>query len=558
MTADQVVVGDIPARRRGFQPRPALLTQLSRTSDGPSVVVLTGTWGGGKTQLAATYARARCAGGWQLIAWVNARNSESLLAGMAAVAEATGLSEDSSGSGAADPGQAVRHWLEADGSRCLLVFDDAQDLGLLWPFVPAVGAARVLITTARDPVAPLGTSIAVDVFSAEEALALLDGLTGLADEAGAAAVTAELGQLPLALDQAAAVIAGQHLDYGAYLAKLRALSAEDYLGPGEDVAEQPYPPGAAEAVLLSLEAVRVADPVGVCAGVMDVMAVLWPAAVPCDLLRAAGQAGTLLGGGRRVAASMVDQALERLHRRSLLGFGLDGRAVSLHGMVARVVRDGLARRERLATACRAAAAALEASAEALAKPRDHAAVRELLGQVTALLENAGTSANDTDQTLTRLRLLALDKLIELAGSPQYVIAIGEPLITGLDRTLGPGHPNTLEARNALAVAYHAVGRTPDAVPLVEQTLAARERLLGADHPSTITSRNNLARSYRATGRPAEAIPLFETNVAACERLLGADHPKTVASRHHLDLARQEAAQAESAGRGPVEGRVEPD
>ena len=54
-------------------------------------------------------------------------------------------------------------------------------------------------------------------------------------------MAAELGQLPLALDQAAAVIAGQHLGYGAYLAKLRALSAEDYLVRGEDVAEQPYP-----------------------------------------------------------------------------------------------------------------------------------------------------------------------------------------------------------------------------------------------------------------------------------------------------------------------------
>ena len=432
------------------------------------------------------------------------------------------------------------------------MFDDAQDLGLLQPFVPVVGAARVLITMARDPGAQLGTSVAVGAFSAEEVLALLDGLTGLADEAGAAAVAAELGQLPLALDQAAAVIAGQHLGYGAYLAKLRALSAEDYLVRGEDVAEQPYPPGAAEAVLLSLEAAKAADPVGVSAGVMEVIAVMWPAAVPRDLLRAAGQAGTLLGGGRRVAAPMVDQALERLDHRSLLGSGLDGRAVSLHGMVARVVREGLARRERLATVCRAAAATLEASAEALAKPPDHAAVRELLGQVTALLGNAATSADDADETLTRLRLLALDHLIELDDSPPYTIAIGGPLIADLDRALGPDHLDTLNARNALAVAYHTSGRTADAIPLVEQTLATRERLLGADHPSTLASRNNLARSYLATGRPAEAIPLFEMNVAACERLLGADHPKTAASRHHLDLARQEAAQNESARRGPAE------
>ena len=90
MADDQVVVGDIPAQRPGFQPRPALLAQLNRARQGPSAVVLTGTRGVGKTQLAAAYARARLAGGWRLIAWVNARDSESLLAGLAAVAEAAG------------------------------------------------------------------------------------------------------------------------------------------------------------------------------------------------------------------------------------------------------------------------------------------------------------------------------------------------------------------------------------------------------------------------------------------------------------------------------------
>ena len=336
MANDQVLVGDIPAQRPGFQPRPALLAQLNRASQGPPVV-LTGTWGVGKTQLAAAYARARLVAGWRLIAWVNARDSQSLLAGMAAVAEATGLSDGGSQRGTADAGQAVRHWLEADGNRCLLVFDDAEDLGLLQPFVPATGAARILITTAQEPLTELGTGVPVDVFSAEEALALLDGRTGLADEAGASAVAAELGYLPLALDQAAAVIAGQHLGYAAYLAKLRARACRGLPGPEED-ARRAYPPGVAEAVLLSLEAAQAADPLGVCTAVMEVMAMLSPAAVRRDLLRAAGQAGILLGGGRRVAASMVDQALERLNERSLLGFSLDGQAVSVHCLVARVVR----------------------------------------------------------------------------------------------------------------------------------------------------------------------------------------------------------------------------
>jgi hypothetical protein len=551
MTADdQIVVGPIPAQRHGFQPRPALLAQLNRASQEAQVLVLTGTPGIGKTQVAAIHARARLAGGWRLIAWVDAQTIESVLAGLATVADATRLSGGGSWRGAADAGQAVRHWLEADGDRCLLVFDDAQDPDLLRPFIPVGGRARVLITAAREPVAELGTPIPVDLFSVNEALALLDGRTGLADEAGAAAVAAELGHLPLGLDQAAAAISGQDLGYTAYRAQLRALPTEEYQASGE---EQPYPQGAAAAVLLSLVVVRAADRVGVCTGVMEVTAVLSPAAVRRDLLHAAGQTGMLASGGRRVAASLVDQALAQLEERSLLGFSLDGQAVIVHRLVARMVRQGLARRGRLASACRAAASALATSAEALAEPWDHAAVRDLLGQVTALLGNARNPAYDADEELAtilmRLRFLALYHLVELGDSMPQAIAIGEPLTADLERTLGPDHPDTLKARNALVAAYHAAGRTADAIPLVRQTLAARERLLGADHPSTLASRNNLASAYRAAGRPAEAIPLFETNVAACERLLGADHPKTLASRHHLDLARQESAQAEN---GPQE------
>ena len=551
-TDEQLVVGDIPAPPPGLQPRPALLAQLNRASQKPPVV-LTGMWGAGKTQLAATYARARLADNWRLIAWVNARNSETLLTGLAAVAEAAGLSAGESRPGPADAGQAVRDWLEADGSFRLLVFDDVEDPGLLRPFVPAAGEARVLITAAREPVAELGTSVPVDVFSADEALALLGGRTGLADEDGALAVAVQLGYLPLALDQAAGMIAKQHVGYAAYLAKLRALSAEDHLvREDEDEEEQSAPPGVAETVLLAMEAASYADRLGVSIGLMELVAMLSPAVVRRDLLRSAGQAGTLLGGGRRVAPSMVDQALERLNERSLLSFSLDGQAVSVHRLAAQVIRAGLARQGRLGPACRVAASAVEGSVAVLARHPDHAAVMDMLAQVAALAENAGMAADDVGEqvltALTRLRSLAVNHLVELGDAMPHAIAIGEPLIGDLDRLLGPDDPDTMRARNDLARAYRETGRVADAVPLVEQILAARERLFGADDPRTLTARNNLASAYRATGQVADAIELFEENLAACERLFGADHPKTLASRHSLDLAWQEFAQAGNEGR----------
>jgi tetratricopeptide (TPR) repeat protein len=544
------MVGDIPALRLGLQPRPALMAQLNRAGQGPPVV-LTGTWGVGKTQLAAAYARAKLADRWRLVAWVNARDHETLLAGMAAVADATGLSAGGSRPNPAGAGRAVRDWLEADGSRRLLVFDDVEDPGLLRPFVPAAGESRILITVAGESAAELGTRVSVDAFSAEEALALLNGRTGLADENGALAVAVQLGYLPLALDQAAAMIAEQQIGYPAYLAKLQALSAEEHLVRGEDEKE-PFPPGVAEAVLLAMEAASAADRLGVSIAVMELVAMLSPAVVRRDLLRAAGQAGTLLGGGRRAAASMVDQALEQLNERSLLGLSLDGQAVSMHRLTARVIRAGLAPRGRLVRACRAAASAVEAAAAALAEHGNHAAVSEMAGQVMALADNTGAAPDDADKQLpimlTRLRSFALTHLVELGDAMPHAIAIGEPLTADLERLLGPEHPDTVRARSDLARAYHQAGRVADAVPLVEQVLTAREQLFGAEHARTLTARNNLASAYRATGRAAEAIPLFEQNVATCERLFGAGHPKTLASRHSLDLARQESAQARNEDR----------
>jgi hypothetical protein len=266
--AGQVVVGDIPQQPPGFQPRADLLAGLEGAGAGVLVVrVVTGMRGVGKTQLAAAYARAKLADGWRLVAWVNAEDPASLAGGLSAVAEAAGLT----GQGGGDQGSMVRHWLEAGGDRCLLVLDNAADADVLRPYLPVAGAARVLITSNRQSVADLGTPVGVEVFAPGEAATFLAERTGLADTTSAGELAAELGYLPLALAQAVAVIRGQHLPYGTYLERLRALPVGKYLtrGPG-----QPYPHGVAEAVLLSLEAVRAFDRAEACGGVMEMLSVL--------------------------------------------------------------------------------------------------------------------------------------------------------------------------------------------------------------------------------------------------------------------------------------------
>ena len=534
----QVVVGDIPLEPPGFRSWADLLVKLDRAEARVLVIYpATGLLGLGTTQLAAAYARAKLADGWRLVAWVKAAETGSLQAGLAAVAEATGLTDGGSGRDIADAGQAVRHLLETDGDRCLLVFDDVADPEALRPFVPADGTAQVLITSTRQPTANLATAVPVDVFSADEALSFLTGRTGLDDEAGAAAVAAVLGQLPLALALAAPVIRGQRHGCARYLERLQTIPTEGFL-TGDD--GQPYPHGVARAVPLSLAAIRAADKTGMCTRVIEIMAVLSAAGVRRELLHVVGRAGVLASGGRRVEAAPVDRVLEWLSDRSLLTFSLDGQTVMMHRLVAQVVRDELVRRRRLGAVCWVAASVLEAHAIAVVGSQDRSAVRGIPQQVTALLDHTAELAEEADEELAelllRLRFIALYHLIELGDSAPQAIAVGEPLTADLERLLGPGHPDTLNSRNSLAAAYLAAGRVADAIPLFEQTLVVLQRQLGPDHPDTLTSQNNLASAYQDAGRVAEAIQLYEQNLAARERPPGPDHPSTLNSRGNLAAA----------------------
>ena len=457
----QVVVGDIPMEPSCFRPRAGLLTELDRAGAQVSVIrALTGLHGLGATQLAAAYARAKLAAGWRLVAWVNGADTGSLLAGLAAVADVTGLADGDSGSGGSDAGAAVRHWLETDGEQCLLVFDDVSDPEVVRPFVPVGGTARVLITSSRQSAASLGTIVPVDAFSADEASAFLAGRTGQDDDTGAAAVAAALERLPLALALAASVMAGQHGSYTWYLNRLQAIPPDVPL-IGDD--GHPYPLSLVRTVLLSLQAVRAADRPGMCTRVMEIMAGLSPAGVHREVLYSAGQAGVLASGGRLVPAGLVDQVLKWLSERSLLTFSLDGQTVIMHRLVARVIRNMLARRRRLTAAYEAAAFVLDVYSRALVGSQDRRAVRGIVQQVTALLDSLAEPAIEINEELAwvllRLRFVAFYHVVELGDSTPQAIAVGEPLAEDLERLLGPDHPDTLE------LAEQPCGRLPSGGPV---------------------------------------------------------------------------------------------
>jgi tetratricopeptide (TPR) repeat protein len=533
VAAAQVVVGDIPQEPLAYQARADLMRALDAPPPGTRVVVraVTGLRGVGKTHLAAAYARGRLAARWRLVAWINAPDLGGVLAGLAEVAAGLGIG---AGLDLQAAGRAVRRWLETDGRDCLIVFDNVLAPELVLPYLPVVGAARVIITSDQQSVAELGTCVVVDAFTEAEALALLSERTGLTDADGARELAAELGFLPLALAQAGAVIAAQRLDYATYLGRLRQMPVTELLPP---VPLGQYPRSAAAAIALSVQLAADGDGTGARTSVMELLSVLSAAGVPRSLLHAAAARG-MLGGGTdsRIPGEMADSALGRLAGASLLHFTVDASGVVAHRLVLRVVREQLAAAHRLATVCQAAVTLLGERAEGLRERwfENRLAVRDLIVQIGALYETSRLCQNEElTRTVLAIRYHAVWFLNELGDSAAQAIAVGEPLLADQERILGAEDPETLKTSNSLALAYQDAGRTAEAVVLHERTLARRKRILGADHPDTLISGNNLGAAYQAAGRHGEAIGVFRETLGSREQILGPGHPHTLASRNNL-------------------------
>ncbi|WP_283136703.1 tetratricopeptide repeat protein [Rhizohabitans arisaemae] len=541
VSAEQIVEGDIPAQPPGFQLRERLLQDLHAQvgAAGAAVVsAVTGTPGVGKTMLAASYAWACQAAGWPVVAWISAETPDQIVTGLAGLAHRLGLRD--ADDDAATAARKAKAWLSArstDGLPGLVVFDNAAQVTPVAAWCPATGSVRVLITSRNREFRQRYAAVEVTVFTPEQAIALLVGQPGLDDPASARDLAHDLGHLPLALAQAAALIARRGLTFAAYRRLLAAFPLADHLSPGTHSA---YPDGTAQAILLSVEyAERTIEGAG---EMLRMLAVLSPAGVPRVLLNdGADPADPELPVADLAATIAAQEVLAALADTSLIGFSEDGTTVVMHRLVQRAIRDRAARDGDLPAAIDEAITLLETwnaripgGAQTWAA---RAAVETLLEQTDAL--HALTALSAVPPRLLALRNscgLYLSDLADLARA----IRLFEQTLTERERVLGNDHPDTLASRNNLASAYYSAGDLSRAIPLFEQTLTDSTWVLGGGHPDTLAFRNNLASAYQAAEDFGRAIPLFEQTLTERERILGNDHPHTLASRNNLASAYQAA------------------
>ena len=413
-------------------------------------------------------------------------------------------------------------WLAAH-SGWLLILDNVTDPADVAPLLARAPAGRYLITS-RRATGWHGTAapVRLDVLDPAEAQALL--ATILTQDQprevdGVAGLCAELGFLPLAIEQAGAYLAQAGASPREYLDLLARYPAAMYQAAAEG--------GDAARTIARIWHVTLDgladDPLA--GQVLRILAWYAPDAIPRTLLNGLADPPAVLAAvGRLAAYSMLtaDAGVLAVHRLV--------QAVTRTASPGDPHRDPQAIGAARDQATRQLADALPADWQ---DPAGWPEWRILLLHIDALASHAPPDT-DTEDTADLLNETGL--FLDGQGQPGRAARHLQRALAGYARVFGADHPDTLTSRNNLAYAWQAAGDLGRAVPLYEQTLADRLRVLGEDHPDTLGSRNNLAYAYQTAGDLGRAIPLYEQTLADYARVLGEDHPDTLSSRNNLASA----------------------
>ena len=554
------LLADLDARLAGRQ-----------SQSGPRVVVLYGLGGAGKTSVAVEYAHRHLAEVgvcWQF----QAGDPAVLTAEFAVLAAQLGAREVVD---PRDPVASVHGVLARAAAEWLVMFDNVSDRAAVEPFMPPAGPGRVLITT-QNQLWPPGQALDVPVLDREVAAGFLVNRTGDPDRAAGWELAAELGGLPLALEQAAAYMQATGTALARYLPLFRARQA-DLLARGEALGHP-----ADVAATLGLAVSRLAVEAPSAAGLVRVLAFLAPEPVPLARLLAGEQAGGLLGP--EVAATVAPllgdpvatgDAIATLRRYSLVSPAGDGR-VLVHRLVQVITRAQLTAEAgqweqaaaALVDAAVPAGVQLPAAWPVCAMLLPHArAVLELtsggIGQIARYLAYSGSypAARDLCQLIadayrdsdaygpehpdTLAARYELARCTGEAGDAAGARDQAAALLPIRERVLGPEHPDTLSTRGQLARWTGHGGNAAGARDQLAALLPIRERVLGPEHPDALSTRRQLARWTGQAGDAAGARDQAAALLPIREQVRGPEHPDTLGTRH--ELARWTGQAGDAAG-----------
>ena len=209
----------------------------SPSSKRGSRCVLVGRAGSGKTSLAASIA-SRCESDtWSLVAWIDASTRSNIESGLIALGESvlyvqTNTQQDQR----LRVEQVLATFRNTSKNKCLFVYDNVEGVDYLDGVLPDGPGVHVVVTTRRNS----GWSnqedwniYALGNFTRDESVTHLLSVTKDTDQTTAGKVASYLGDLPLAIAQAAATCSNYYSNLQEYYADLQSTNIDELLEPIE-------------------------------------------------------------------------------------------------------------------------------------------------------------------------------------------------------------------------------------------------------------------------------------------------------------------------------------
>jgi tetratricopeptide (TPR) repeat protein len=508
-------VTNLPTPNHNFTGRGELLNVLAegfrRRSDVavPQARAIHGLGGIGKSQLVLEYAH-RHAAEYELIWWIPAEQPTSALAALAGLARQLGIQE------LANQHETMAELFDElrQRDRWLLVYDNAQEPEVIAPLLPPGGVGHVLITSRFRAWGRVAEPILLEVLPRAESVALLLRRTASDDEESASALAEFLGDLPLALEEAAAYIDETQIGLEDYLRLARERTVELF-SLDEPIGDEQR---VATTWSVSLDRVRTQAPAA--EALLALCAFLGPRDIPRDLPRQAPDRLPF-----PLAEAVTDPLAYNDVVRALSRFSLAAvtpTALGVHSLIQAVVRARLDVNDRRRFAEAAvgllAASFPEHSWEVEAWPL----CQRLLPHVVAAAghaEGLGVGGEETGWLLDRAAAYLRGR-----GQPRQARPLAERALAMTRRILGPSDPSTGERHHGLGQVLRDLGHLKRARGELKQALAIFEAALGHDHLEVATLRSALAQVLHELGDETGARDELERALGILEAALGPRHP----------------------------------
>jgi tetratricopeptide (TPR) repeat protein len=527
--------------------------ELRTLSDGPATAItqaqtLFGLGGIGKTRLAVEHAWLS-GDRYDTVLFVVADSPQALRSGLAQLArpdllnlpEHEEASEESSIA-------AVLRWLR-EHDRWLVILDNVDTKEAekaVLDLLPSFSNGRVLITSRLREWPPSVRRQPLETLSPAEAQRFLLERTAAdrsrsADDAEAASRLAEtLGNLPLALEQAAAYIVHHQMSLSGYL--------DDWQRERETVlhwydgAVMQYP---APIAVTWQTTFRQLSPTA--ATVLRLTAYLAPEPIPVEMFEAeAAIVEEAVGAfceehGATPGDSSIKPALAELASFSLVT--REGASLTVHRMVQEVLRSSITGERRRGWIERSLQLVNEFSPDTPSDVRTWPVWDRLRPHAAAVVQHADTAsiASATACLMAQLSLLLKTKSLYTEAEPliRRALKINED-------SLGPGHSDVAVCLNNLAQLLEATNRLDEAEPLMRRALQIAEESFGARHPKVAIRLGNLGALLKETNRLEEAEPLIRRALQIFEESFGPRHPNVATGLSNLAQLLQDTNRLEEA------------